>query len=197
MLDVIFMLYLLPNYISFIAKESLLRVPVIGPILRYGETIPILRENLTEAKQSLGVAADRLKSGRHVAVAPEGTRRRKPSICGSESDILLDFKKGPFHAAKSAGVRIIPVAVSGAGRLGGVNLGAGTIYVDFINPIPADFVKSPITYEQLRVHTRDIFTKNLRIRSDEEVIGKPGNNLPWILGFYAAHIAIFWMIFFK
>lgn len=197
MLDVIFMLYLLPNNISFIAKESLFKVPVLGTVLRYGETIPILRENLTEAKHALAVAVDKLKNGRHVAIAPEGTRRRKPSISDTDPNVLLEFKKGPFHVAKSAGKRIIPVLVSGAGRLGGSNFRAGTIYVNFLDPISADFVNSNITYEQLRVHTEEIFTKNLKVRSNEEVLGKQGNNLPWILGYVLAHIAIIWWIFIK
>jgi putative phosphoserine phosphatase/1-acylglycerol-3-phosphate O-acyltransferase len=197
MLDVLFMLYLLPNNISFIAKESLLKVPLLGPILQWGETIPILRENLTEAKHALGVAIDKLKSGRHVAIAPEGTRRRKPSITEDDASPLLDFKKGPFHVAKSAGTRIIPVLVSGANRLGGRNLKAGTIYVNFLDPITSDFVNSNINYEQLRVHTKEIFSKNLKVRSNEEVFGKEGNNLPWILGFFGAHIALICWFFMK
>jgi 1-acyl-sn-glycerol-3-phosphate acyltransferase len=192
------MLFMLPNYICFLGKESLFKVPIIGWMLKYGDTIPIIRENITEAKHSLVVAEHRLAAGRHVAVAPEGTRRQKKSVVSLGAGNLLEFKKGPFHVAKHTGVRIIPVLVSGISRIQASDFGVnrGTVYINFLAPISSDFVKSDVTYEELRVHTQDLFHKNLKVRTDEEVLGRPGSNLKWIAIFYFAHALIIWRLFF-
>ena len=97
------MLYLLPNHISYLSKASLLKLPVLGQLLAYGETVPIIRESLAEAKTALVVIEDKLRQGRHVAIAPEGGRRRK--VSDPRIDNFLEFKKGPFHVAKHTGVQ--------------------------------------------------------------------------------------------
>ena len=51
-------------------------------------------------------AAEVLKNGTSVAIAPEGTR--------SGSKKLGTFKKGAFHLAMKAGVPIVPIVIKNA-----------------------------------------------------------------------------------
>lgn len=79
--------------------------PVFGYIIRKWGNIPIERENLTRAKQSLETARNILKNGMNICVLPEGHR----TLTGR----LKPFKKGPFHLAKQTKVGILPFGVKG------------------------------------------------------------------------------------
>ena len=50
-----------------------------------------------------------VRAGTSLVVFPEGTR--------SKDGRILPFKKGPFVVAKEAGVPVVPVAISGSGRV--------------------------------------------------------------------------------
>jgi 1-acyl-sn-glycerol-3-phosphate acyltransferase len=50
-----------------------------------------------------------------LAMAPEGTRRRKLSD-GSE-ETIRELKKGPFYVAKDLKADIVPILLEGAHRL--------------------------------------------------------------------------------
>jgi 1-acyl-sn-glycerol-3-phosphate acyltransferase len=104
--DVWVMLSLVPPNTRFAAKHELFRIPVLGWALANTGCIPINRGNRTEAIRSLGVAAERIRTGRSVVLYPEGTRSRDGS--------LQPFKKGAFHLAVQAGVPIVPVAITGS-----------------------------------------------------------------------------------
>jgi 1-acyl-sn-glycerol-3-phosphate acyltransferase len=99
----------LPPPTRFVAKESIFRIPVLGWAMATAGFVPIDRSNRSRAVRSLMVAAERVRSGRPVVLFPEGTR----STTGS----LLPFKKGPFHLALQAGVPVVPIAISGSGRI--------------------------------------------------------------------------------
>ncbi len=91
--------------LRILAKESLFRTPVFGPIMRKAEHIPVHRGSGTEALRS-AVAA--LKSGELVLVLPEQTI--------STSFELLPFKTGAARMACAAGVPLVPVATWGSQR---------------------------------------------------------------------------------
>ena len=80
-----------PYFLNFVAKSSLFKYPILGLVLRASGQIPIERSNLTEAISSLEKAGKMIKEQRRsICIAPEGTRRRKPS--SEEPD--YQFKKG-------------------------------------------------------------------------------------------------------
>jgi 1-acyl-sn-glycerol-3-phosphate acyltransferase len=80
--------------------------------------ICIDRDNLKDAKESLNIAANQIRdNGYNIAIAPEGTRRRKGSDFGDHSNNLAEFKKGPFHTAKNGDCAFVPVCIFGANRL--------------------------------------------------------------------------------
>lgn len=88
---------------------------MLGLLLKISGAIPIQRENLTEAKKSLNIAAElAVEQDRSIGIAPEGTRRRSASIGPGH---LLPLKKGPFHLAKNSKAAIVPAAIIGANRL--------------------------------------------------------------------------------
>jgi putative phosphoserine phosphatase/1-acylglycerol-3-phosphate O-acyltransferase len=103
--DFFIILKLLKKDVTGIAKKELERTP-FGPLFKAMGAIFIDRSNNKKALASMKVAADVLKNGTSVAIAPEGTR--------SGSKKLGQFKKGAFHLAMKAGVPIVPIVIKNA-----------------------------------------------------------------------------------
>jgi len=120
----------LPLTTLFVSKKSLFRIPFIGWGMTAGGFISIDRGDRSKAIESLESAAERVRSGRALILFVEGTRSRDGK--------LGPFKKGPFHLALSAGVPVVPVAISGSRALcppGSFLLRGGDIRVRFAPPI--------------------------------------------------------------
>ena len=103
--DFFIILKLLRHDVTGVAKKELELSPM-GPVFKALGAIFIDRSNKAKAIESLEKAADVLKNGTSVAIAPEGTR--------SGSKTLGKFKKGAFHLAMKAGVPIIPIVIKNA-----------------------------------------------------------------------------------
>ncbi len=108
-LDIWVAFKVLPRSFRFVAKQELFRLPVFGWYMRLGEHIPVDRGNHARALESLRRAGEAVRAGTSLVVFPEGTR--------SKDGRILPFKKGPFVVAKEAGVPVVPVAISGSGRV--------------------------------------------------------------------------------
>lgn len=122
----------LPDTYRFVAKRSLFWVPVLGQAIWVAGFVPIDRGNRSSAIASLGRAAARIRGGASVILFPEGTRSRDGR--------LGPFKRGPFHLAVEAGVPVVPVAISGSGKVAPprtLAVAPGPIRVTFCEPIPA------------------------------------------------------------
>jgi 1-acyl-sn-glycerol-3-phosphate acyltransferase len=108
-LDILALLARLPRTVRFIAKQELFRIPVFGWYLGMGGHIAVDRGNHARAVESLRIAGAAVRGGISLIVFPEGTR---------STDLRVHpFKKGPFVVAMEAGVPVVPVAISGAGRI--------------------------------------------------------------------------------
>jgi 1-acyl-sn-glycerol-3-phosphate acyltransferase len=93
-----------------VAKKELFRIPVMGPAMRYSGFVEVDRSKRTRAVRSLVAARERLNHDRtSVWIAPEGTR--------STTGELGKFKRGGFHLAIDAGLRILPVVLDGSLRI--------------------------------------------------------------------------------
>ncbi|MFY9243698.1 MAG: HAD-IB family hydrolase [Polaribacter sp.] len=103
--DFFIILKLLKKDVTGIAKKELELTP-FGPIFKAMGAIFIDRSNKKKALASMKNAAEVLKNGTSVAIAPEGTR--------SGSKTLGAFKKGAFHLAMKAGVPIVPIVIKNA-----------------------------------------------------------------------------------
>jgi 1-acyl-sn-glycerol-3-phosphate acyltransferase len=114
----------IPRSLRFVAKAELFRIPVFGRYLRIAKFVEVDRSNRTRAVASLRAAGELVRAGTSIVVFPEGTR----SLDGR----VKAFKKGPFALAKEARVPVVPVAISGSGRVvrkGHVAACPGTIRV--------------------------------------------------------------------
>jgi len=98
-----------PGRIRMVAKKELFLVPVFGRAMLAAGFIRIDREKRESAMQSLHKSEELLKQGMRVWIAPEGTR----SVTGE----LGPFKSGGFHLALDAGVRILPIALTGTEKI--------------------------------------------------------------------------------
>jgi 1-acyl-sn-glycerol-3-phosphate acyltransferase len=94
-----------PRSIRMVAKSELFKIPIFGGALRAAEFIELDRGNKERARESLRLAQQRIRSGIHVWIAPEGTR--------SPTGKLGTFKGGGFKLALETGTRILPVTLVG------------------------------------------------------------------------------------
>lgn len=91
--------------IRMLAKKELFRIPLWGQGLRAAEFIEVDRSNHARAVKSIEHAAELVRAGVSIYLAPEGTRSRDGRIAR--------LKKGGFHLAKDTGTPIVPVAIRG------------------------------------------------------------------------------------
>lgn len=119
--------------ISYLARDSLFRAPVVGWVLRHTYVLPINRESASAG--ALRGMIEQLRAGYWVGVFPEGTR--------SHDGKLGPIKPGFLAILRRAEVPICPVAIAGAGQAlgrGAWFLGKSKIRVVFGDPILADEV---------------------------------------------------------
>jgi 1-acyl-sn-glycerol-3-phosphate acyltransferase len=94
------------RYIRFMAKESVFRHRVSGPLMRGMHHIPVDRAAGSGAfREALGA----LKGGEVVGVFPEATISR--------SFLLKEFKPGAVKLAQAGGVPLVPAVVWGGQRI--------------------------------------------------------------------------------
>jgi putative phosphoserine phosphatase/1-acylglycerol-3-phosphate O-acyltransferase len=94
---------------SGVAKKSLQRDPIFGPIGFLTEVAFIDRADSAAARTGLESAVELLQRGKSIAIAPEGTRSPTPR--------LLPFKKGPFHLCMQAQVPMVPIVMRNCGEI--------------------------------------------------------------------------------
>jgi len=96
--------------LRMVAKKELFRIPVMGSAMHYSGFVEVDRARRTRAVKSLSAARERMMRDRtSVWIAPEGTR--------SKTGEVGKFKRGGFHLAVDAGLRILPVTVDGTWRI--------------------------------------------------------------------------------
>jgi len=122
----------IPRRIAILLKRSLFEWPIAGQAFHLAHFIPVDRTNRDSAIESLKRATQALRDGQSFLVYPEGTR--------SPDGRLQEFKKGTAVMAIKSGVPIVPIACSGAHRImekRKLNIKAGEIFVEFLEPIEA------------------------------------------------------------
>jgi 1-acyl-sn-glycerol-3-phosphate acyltransferase len=92
---------------SFLAKESLFRIPVVGAILRRVGQIPV-RRGSRDARDALRDAVAAVRAGECVCIYPEGTVTRDPDWWP------MTPKTGVARLALETGAPVVPVAQWGA-----------------------------------------------------------------------------------
>jgi 1-acyl-sn-glycerol-3-phosphate acyltransferase len=91
----------------FLLKESIVRVPVVGAILKRSGQIPVKRGS-AEAADSLRILEKELARGHVVIMAPEGTVTKEPDRWPMRG------KTGVARLALESGAPVIPIVQWGA-----------------------------------------------------------------------------------
>ncbi|MCA9063266.1 MAG: 1-acyl-sn-glycerol-3-phosphate acyltransferase [Planctomycetaceae bacterium] len=134
-LDPLFAAVFLTRPVSYLARDSLFRVPVLGAILRSTNVIPISREAVRSG--SIRTAIENLEQGFLVGIFPEGTR--------SSGDAPGRFRPGFLALIRRSNTPVYPVGIAGADRI----LPKGSW---FIRPRRVEIVYgAPLSEQQLEV----------------------------------------------
>jgi 1-acyl-sn-glycerol-3-phosphate acyltransferase len=104
--DIFAALGMLPLRFSWLAKQELFKLPVLGAAMRRAGYIPIDRKDTRKALIGLKRAAEQIRQGTSVFIFPEGTR--------SSDGVIGDFKKGWFVLAAKSQQPVVPVSISGS-----------------------------------------------------------------------------------
>ena len=115
--------------VSYLARDTLFPVPVIGWILRNTYVMPIRREAATT--ESLRESIRRLEQGFYVGVFPEGTR--------SQDGTIGELKPGFVALLRRCQVPVVPIGIAGARDVlprGAMLLRPRRVHVVFGEPIP-------------------------------------------------------------
>ncbi|HVR73026.1 MAG TPA: lysophospholipid acyltransferase family protein [Planctomycetota bacterium] len=90
---------------SFLARETLFRVPVLGWLIRKLGAFPVPRES-TAPRKALEVCVRVLELGRALVLFPEGTRTRDGR--------MQPLRRGVAQLAQRTGAPVVPVIIQGA-----------------------------------------------------------------------------------
>ncbi len=105
-LDFAFTLFISPRKVFFMAKDSLFRVPLLGPALIQLGAFPVTRGSAD--REALRSAQEVLDAGHALILFPEGTRKFGPHV-----EPLHD---GAMFIAARTGATVVPVGIAGTDR---------------------------------------------------------------------------------
>jgi 1-acyl-sn-glycerol-3-phosphate acyltransferase len=94
----------MPPIVSYMARESLFRIPIFGGFLRNLNSLPVVRGS-NAARRGLKTGLDALKNNRTLVVFPEGTR--------SADGELQPLKRGIILLARQSGLPVVPIYCEG------------------------------------------------------------------------------------
>ncbi len=108
-MDAVILAQLLRGDVTAFCKQELWNNPIIGPYMRASGAIFVDRQNPAAARAHMRSAADVIRAGRSVAIAPEGTR--------SSTEALGPFERGAFVLARKMAVPIVPLVLHNSGDI--------------------------------------------------------------------------------
>jgi 1-acyl-sn-glycerol-3-phosphate acyltransferase len=106
----ILVMYFLGVQFRWLSKESVFKIPFVGPSMRACGYIPIRRGDRNSHEEALAASGEWLRKGINMFFFAEGTRSEIPGQ-------MRPFKIGAFKLASECGVDVLPVAIRGAGKL--------------------------------------------------------------------------------
>lgn len=145
-----------PVPIRFMAKKSLLWIPIFGWYLYLAEHVLIERQSAQSALKSLKRASTLLKKGISIIVFPEGTR--------SGDGEVKDFKRGAFLLAQYSKFPLVPVSIKGTHDMlprDGWCFRPGTMHLRMDEPIPTRDLSQQES-RNLMGRVRNTIIKNLK-----------------------------------
>lgn len=111
-----------PRRVSFLAKSTLFRLPVLGSLMRTVDALPVYRpidkgEDVTRNKKTFEACHELLQRGRCIALFPEGVSHNStfllPVKTGAARIALgsLSIGKGAGQSIGDLGLKIVPVGL--------------------------------------------------------------------------------------
>lgn len=128
--DIACLFYASQRRLHFIAKQELGRQFFTGYMLRKLQIIFIDRSNAQRSSASMRQAIETIKSGKDIAIFPEGTR--------TKTGKLGVFKKGGFKMAIQSQTPIVPVIIENSARAwarNNITFRPTTVTVRFEKPV--------------------------------------------------------------
>ena len=121
----------LPRHVSFMAKEELFAIPVLGWIFSKLGAFPVKRGqgDMNAIRQSLAL----LKEGQILGLFPEGTRSKNGEVQKGLPGMVLLMERSKAS--------VVPIKVLGTKRL--LKKGWGKITVVVGKPLTAQMLKAP------------------------------------------------------
>ena len=135
---------------AFVAKESVMKYPVVGPYARRAGFLGIDRESPMQSMRTLHRAAKLVRAdGIDYGIFPEGTRSRTGE--------LLPFKSGAFLLAKKADAPIAVLTMEGSSGVfhGLRRLRRPRIHITVCDVIDVERVRKQ-SYEELSTAVRGV-----------------------------------------
>ena len=106
LIDVKLSIAAIPRNFSFISKDILFKIPLLGKYMKTSGHIGIRRTDERNAYGTLNEVIKKLDGGKSIIFFPEGTR--------SENGELGKFKRGISMVILKSGRRVIPTAIMGS-----------------------------------------------------------------------------------
>ena len=141
--------------ISFVSKQSNLKLPFLGRIAYGAGTLPMDRENDREALKTILCAAEHIKKDIcSMAIFPEGTRNRT-------AEPLLPFRAGSFKIAQKANAPVVICCIKHTDEIEKNIFRRFTdTELEILELLPAETVKSMKTQE-LAQYSEKLIKKHL------------------------------------
>ncbi len=106
LIDIKLSIAAIPRNFSFISKDILFKIPILGKYMRTSGHIGIRRSDERKAYGTLSEVIKKLDGGKSIIFFPEGTR--------SENGELGKFKRGISMVILKSGRKVIPTAIMGS-----------------------------------------------------------------------------------
>jgi len=156
--------------VRFMAKDSVFRHPVAGPLMRGMRHIPVDRD---AGSQAFRDAVGNLKAGELVGVFPEATMSRSFEI--------KEIKNGAVRMAAASGTPLIPMIVFGGQRILGYGVKdfsrGKTIAITIGEPIPCPRGSD---FDQLTLDLRTSLQRLLDLTIDRYPPAPTGVDAWWL-----------------
>lgn len=144
----------LPCAVTFVTMRAVFKVPLFGKYLRKAGHIPVEKG---KGREVIREAVARIRAGDHLVIFPEGRHTRDGSIG--------EFKNGFVEIARQAGVRVVPMALTGSFEAYNQKsklIHPGTIRVQIGSPVDLSHLENP---------TEDIRSRIIQMRQLEASYG--------------------------
>lgn len=139
--------------IAFIAKPSIMIIPIVGRVSYAAGGLAIDRENDRNALKTILTAAGYIKNGVcSIGIFPEGTR--------SKTLELLPFHAGSFKIAQRAGAPLVIAATHGTENIKSFFKRPKDVYIDILEVVPGEKLKEMKTQE-ISDYARNIICEKL------------------------------------